>query len=47
LNLRRLENAKAIERDNRHYFGNEVLLRQMIDKKKHMAPISMGLLAKP
>lgn len=47
LNLRRLENAKAIERDGRHYFGNEALLRQMVDKKKNMAPINMGLLAKP
>jgi hypothetical protein len=47
LNLRRLENAKAIERDDRHYFGNEALLKQMVDKKKSMAPIHMGLLAKP
>jgi hypothetical protein len=47
LNLRRLENAKAIERDGNHYFGNEMLLKQMVDKKKSMAPISIGLLAKP
>ena len=47
LNLRRLENAKAIERDGKHYFGNENLLRQMIEMKKSMAPISMGLFTKP
>lgn len=47
LNLRRLENAKAIERDGHHYFGNEVLLREMVNMKKNMMPINMGLLAKP
>ena len=47
LNLRRLENAKAIERDGKHYFGNETLLKQMINTKRALSPISMGLLAKP
>jgi len=47
LNLRRLENAKAIERDGHHYFGNQVLLQQMVKMKRNMAPITMGLLAKP
>lgn len=47
LNLRRLENAKAIEREGKHYFGNEQLLKQMVNMKKNMLPISMGLLAKP
>jgi len=47
LNLRRLENAKAIERDGNHYFGNEVLLKQMVNMKKNLPPISMGLLVKP
>ena len=47
LNLKRLENAKAIEREGNHYFGNEVLLKEMIEMKKNMSPISMGLLAKP
>jgi hypothetical protein len=47
LNLRRLENAKAIERDGKHYFGNENLLKQMINTKKTLSPISMGLFSKP
>lgn len=47
LNLRRLENAKAIERDGKHYFGNETLLKQMINTKKALSPVSMGLLVKP
>ena len=47
LNLRRLENAKAIERDGKHYFGNEQLLKRMISMKNKMSPISMGIFAKP
>ncbi len=47
LNLRRLENAKAIERDGKHYFGNETLLKQMINTKRALSPVSMGLLVKP
>lgn len=47
LHLRRLENAKAIERDGKHYFGNEKMLKDMINTKKKMAPISMCLLANP
>lgn len=46
LNLRRLENARAIERDGKHYFGNARLLKQMVNMKKRMAPISTGLFAK-
>ena len=47
LNLRRLENVKAIERDGKHYFGNATLLKQMINTKKTLSPVSMGLLVKP
>ena len=47
LNLRRLENAKAIERDGKHYFGNETLLKQMINTKKTLSPVNIGLLVKP
>jgi hypothetical protein len=47
LNLRRLENAKAIERDGKHYFGNERLLKQMVNMKKSMSPIRMSLFGKP
>ena len=47
LNLRRLENAKAIERDGNHYFGNETLLKEMVKIKKSLPPISLGLLVKP
>lgn len=47
LNLRRLENAKAIDRDGKHYFGNEQLLKKMIRMKEKMPPLSTGFFAKP
>jgi hypothetical protein len=46
LHLRRLENAKAIERDGKHFFGNETLRKQMIEAKKRADPI-MGMLINP
>jgi len=45
--LRRLENAEAIKREGKHYFGNEQLLKKMVDMKRELPPISMGLLTKP
>lgn len=46
LHLRRLENAKAIERDGEHFFGNAIMRKQMIETKEKMAPL-MGLLSNP
>lgn len=42
--LTRLEDAEAINRNGRHYSGNEHLLKTMIAIKKQLPPISIGLL---
>lgn len=42
--LTRLETAEAISRDGRHYFGNEHLLKKMIEIKKQLPPLSVGLI---
>jgi hypothetical protein len=47
LHLRRLERAKAIERDGKHYFGNETKLNEMIKTRNKLPPITMSLLASP
>lgn len=44
--LKRLENADAIDREGKHYFGNEQLLKKMIAMKKELPPVSMELLNK-
>ena len=44
--LKRLENAEAIEREGKHYFGNEQLLKNMVVIKKKLPPVSMELLNK-
>lgn len=46
LTLRRLENAEAINREGRHYFGNERLLRNMVDMKKQLPPLGSELLSR-
>jgi hypothetical protein len=44
--LKRLENAEAIDRKGKHYFGNEQLLSKMVKIKKELPPVSMELLTK-
>jgi len=46
LTLKRLENAEAINREGKHYSGNEGLLKNMVNMKKGLPPLSMGLLTK-
>lgn len=46
LALKRLENAEAINREGKHYSGNEHLLRSMINMKKEFPPLSVGMLTK-
>jgi len=46
LTLKRLENAEAIDREGKHYSGNEHLLENMIGMKKELPPLSMGLLTR-
>jgi len=46
LTLRRLENAEAINREGKHYSGNERLLKSMVAMKKQFPRLSMGLLTR-
>jgi len=43
LTLKRLENAEAINREGKHYFGNEHLLNNMVSMKKELPPLSIEL----
>lgn len=46
LTLSRLEKAKAITRDGKHYSGNEELLINMIKIKKGLPPLNMELITR-
>jgi hypothetical protein len=44
--LKRLVSVKAIDREGKHYFGNERLLKEMVKLKKERPPINKELLVK-
>lgn len=46
LTLKRLENAEAINREGKHYSGNERLLRKMVNIKKELPSLNMELLTR-
>lgn len=46
LTLKRLENAEAISREGKHYFGNEYLLEDMLEMKRQLPPLNAEFLTR-